>query len=207
VLYRLSTSYKEVTGGATLAQISAPIHMLRRQLSYQHLARAWRPGQWDSGERAYWRSYIRLRPWVRVSKRTACLHAVDVAELVLELPFLIPHRNGRDESSLPPGPAGQQKVTELLASLAAPLLHPDDLTAMDRMLGSAKTEPRPPAVADPAFIPVYAGKHYRRRATGWLAMSMSLVLAHTVCPARQPGAARWPIVHSKGHPHSTHLAA
>jgi hypothetical protein len=173
VLYRLSTSYKEVPGGAAYTDIQ-PIHMLRRQLSYRRLwqawRRTWRPGQWNPGERSYWRSWIRLRPWDRVSKRTSYLRAADVAELVLELSFLIPQRNGSDQSSLPPAAAGKQKALNLLDSLAALLLHPDHLPASERLLRPLIAQPQSRPAADPAHIPLYEGKHYRRRATGWLAV-------------------------------------
>jgi hypothetical protein len=174
VLYRLSTSYKEVTGGAAFPDIVAPIYMVRRLLSYRRLWRGWlhtwRPGQWNPGERRYWRSWIRLRPWDRVSKRTSYLRAVAVAELVLKLSFLIPQRNGGDDASLPSAADGQAKMRNLLKELAALLLRPDHLPATERLLRSGADKPQAAAAADPARIPAYEGPHYRRRPTGWLAM-------------------------------------
>jgi tetratricopeptide (TPR) repeat protein len=173
VLYRLSTSYKEATGGAALPDVMAPIHMVRRQLSYRRLWRGWlqtwRPGQWNPGERRYWRSWIRLRPWERDSKRTSYLRAVAVAELVLELSFLIPERIGND-ARLPSAADGQAKVRNLLDALAALLLRSDHLPATQRLLCSGVPQPQTAATEDPAHIPAYEGPHYRRRATGWLAM-------------------------------------
>jgi tetratricopeptide (TPR) repeat protein len=174
VLYRLSTSYKEVTAEAAFPDIVAPIYMVRRQLSYRRLwhawLRTWRPGHWNPGERRYWRSWIRLRPWDRVSKRTSYLRAVAVAELVLKLSLLIPQRNGSDVSSLPSPADGKEKVRDLMAGLAAVLLHSDHLPAEERLLRPCKSEPQSRAAADPAHIPAYEGLHYRRRATGWLTM-------------------------------------
>jgi hypothetical protein len=178
VLYRLCTSYKEVADGADLAELVVPIDTFRRQLSYRHLwgawLRTWRPGHWNPGERRYWRSWISLRVWDRVSKRAAYLRAVAIAELVVKLSFLIPQRNGGYE----PGPDsgsplafdGREKVTDLLARLAAVLLRPDGVPAMERLLRPSPAKPHLPPTADPAFISGYAGRHYRRRTTGWLAM-------------------------------------
>jgi hypothetical protein len=173
VQYRLATSYKEVTGGAAFRDIVAPVHMVRRQLSYRRLwhawLRTWHPGHWNPGERSYWRSWIRLRPWDRVSKRTSYLRAVAVAELVLKLSFLIPQRNGGDDPGLPPAADGKGKVQALLAGLAALLLRPGSLPAAERLLRPHGDELQTRAAADPAHIPAYEGAHYRRRATGWLA--------------------------------------
>jgi tetratricopeptide (TPR) repeat protein len=176
VLYRLSTSYNEVARGAGLTEMVAPMHGVRRQLSYRRLLRAWlrtwRPGHWNPGERRYWRSWISLRPWDRASKRTSYLRAVAVGELVAELSLLIPQRNrGGDgqASGLPPASEGQEKVRDLLARLAALLLHPDRAPAAERLLRPRRGGPHQPVMADPAHIPVYEGRQYRRRTTGWLA--------------------------------------
>lgn len=173
VLYRLSTSYKEVTGEAALPEIVAPIYMLRRQLSYRRLwrgwLRTWRPGHWNPGERRYLRSWVQLSPWGRVSKRASYLRAVAVAELVLELSFLIPERNGND-ARLPTAEDGQAKVQNLLDALAALLLRPHRLPATQRLLPTGAPHGQTAAAEDPAHIPAYEGPHYRRRATGWLAM-------------------------------------
>jgi hypothetical protein len=172
VLYRLSTSYKEVAGGAGLTEIVAPMHEVRRQLSYRHLRRAWlrtwRPGHWNPGERRYWRSWISLQPW-RVSKRTSYLRAVAIAELVVELSFLIPQRNGSGpgpDSRPPRASDGQEKVKGLLGKLDAQLLHPGRGLATERLLRPRVAGRHGPVTTDPAYIPTY---RYRRRATGWLA--------------------------------------
>jgi len=61
-------------------------------------------------------------------------------------------------------------VRNLLAGLAALLLHPDDVPATERLLRPGAVEAQRLTAADLAHIPVYEGRHYRRRATGWLAM-------------------------------------
>lgn len=177
VLYRLSTSYKEAPDGADLTEVVTPIYQVRKQLSHRHLVRAWlrtwRPGQWNPGERRYWRSWISLRLWDRVSKRTAYLRAVAIAELVVELSFLIPQRNGGgipgSDSGFLSDADGKKKVEDLLAGLAAQLLRPGRLPAVERLLRPGPVEPCRTATSDPARIPTYEGRQYRRRATGWLA--------------------------------------
>ena len=177
VLYRLCTSYKEVAGGAGLKEIVAPMDEVRRQLSYRRLwpawLRTWYPGRWNPGERRYWRSWLSLRPWDRSSKRASYLRAVAIAELVAELSFLIPQRNGGRElgpDSIPLSDAGgREKVDDLLARLAALLLRPDRASAVERLVRPVPVQVPRPATADPAHIPAYEGRHYRRRATGWLA--------------------------------------
>jgi hypothetical protein len=154
----------------------ASMHGVRRQLSYWRLRRAWlrtwRPGHWNPGERRYWRSWISLRPWDRVSKRTSYLRAVAVAELVADLSLLIPQRNGGAPgpgSALASGSDGQEKVSSLLAELAALLLRPGRGPAAERLLCPRPVDSHRPETADPAYIPAYEGRNYRRRATGWLA--------------------------------------
>jgi hypothetical protein len=174
MLYRLSTSYKEVADSNALKNIAAPIELLRLQLSHQRLWRAWlqtwHPSHWNPGERAYWRSWTRLRPWDRVSKRTAYLRAVDVAELVLKLTLLVPQRTRTGIAAPPVAEDGQQQVLDLLGGLAALLLRADHRLPMERLLRPAQAGPQGSAAVDHAHIPVYENKHYRRRATGWLAM-------------------------------------
>ena len=176
VLYRLSTSYKEVAGGADLDEILAPMREVRRQLSRRRLWRAWlrtwRPGRWNPGERRYWRSWISLRPWDRSGKRSSYLRAVAIAELVAELSFVVPQRNGagvRHGSGTPRARDGQEKVTDLLDRLAALLLSRDRAPAAERLLRPRSAGPPSPVTTDPARLPAYQGRHYRRRATGWLA--------------------------------------
>jgi tetratricopeptide (TPR) repeat protein len=178
VLYRLCISHKEVADGAGLAEKMDLIDTFRSKLSYRHLwgawLRTWRPGHWNPGERRYWRSWISLRLWDRVSKRTSYLRAVAIAELVVELSLLAPQRNGANdpgpEAGRLPALEGTEKVTDLLAKLAAVLLRPGRIPATERLLRPVPAGPRLPVTTDPALIPGYGGRHYRRRPTGWLAM-------------------------------------
>ena len=175
VLYRLSTSYKEVAKGAGLAEITAPMHEVRRQLSYRRLLRAWlrtwRPGHWNPGERRYWRSWISPRAGDRANRRTSYLRAVAIAELVAELSFLIPQRNGAPSpgSALPPAREGQEMAGALLARLSALLLRPGRAPAAERLLRPRRAQPRQPALAGPPLAAGYGGPHYHRRSMGWLA--------------------------------------
>lgn len=192
VLYRLGTSYKNTAAGASAEVAAAPLLKIRDRLKLVNLLRAWlltwRPGQWNPGERRYWRSWISLRPWDRVNKRTGYLCAVAVAELVVELSFLPVARNGGSVNGgaaagsraagngSAPGAhgvardrVGQARVLELLEKLAALLLHPDQAPATDRLLRASAGEELY-LTADSAFIPSYGGRGYRRRRAGWLAM-------------------------------------
>jgi tetratricopeptide (TPR) repeat protein len=182
VLYRLGTSYKNAAGGANSEVAAAPLLEIRDRLKLTSLLRAWlltwRLGHWNPGERRYWRSWISLRLWDRVNKRTAYLRAVEVAELVVELSFLPLERNGGGTSgvgaasgahSVVRDPEGQAKVKTLLEKLAALLLRPDRAPAADRLLHPSAKE-QPYLMADSAHTPAYGGRHYRRRPTGWLAL-------------------------------------
>jgi hypothetical protein len=183
VAYRLWVAHKSSYGQVKLEETGHPLKAIRAQLSLRGLLRSWlltwRPNHWNPGERRYWRSWVSLRPWVRVSKRIAYLRALAISELAVELSFLLPGRNppkarrpvadadgGSGERS---AEAGKARVLYLMTKLAGELLRPDDESAVVRLLRPGAGDSTPLA-ADPAYIPSYAGPHYRRRAVGWLAM-------------------------------------
>lgn len=62
------------------------------------------------------------------------------------------------------------EVLSLMTRLADELLRQDDEPAVERLLRPKAGTTITPLAADPAYIPVYAGPHYHRRAVGWLAM-------------------------------------
>lgn len=195
VAYRLWIAHKSSNLQAELDAMYHPLGAIRRQLSVPRLLRSWlltwRPNHWNPGERRYWRSWMRLRPWGPINKRRAYLRALAIAELSFQLSSLIPGR-----SAPPPGNPvrlprcdGQDRVADLFSRLSGELLRADGragrrASRQTSRQTSRRTSRRTDAVrllrpgpeaatalaADPAFIPVYAGRHYRRRAVGWLAM-------------------------------------
>lgn len=182
VAYRLWVAHKSSHDQAELEGAYHPLGAIRARLSFRGLLRAWlrtwRPNHWNPGERRYWRSWISLRPWARLSKRAAYLRALAVSELAVELSSLLPGRNapqpdhpaavaGAGNGEQPA--AGKRQVLRLMTRLADALLHPDDEPAVERLL-RPKVDTATPLVADRAYIPRYEGPHYRRRAVGWLAM-------------------------------------
>ncbi|MGC1756524.1 tetratricopeptide repeat protein [Trebonia sp.] len=182
--YRLWVAHKGSYDRTELKGADHPLDPIREQLLLRRLLRSWlltwRPNHWNPGERRYWRSWISLRPWKRVSKRTAYLRALAISQLAVELSFLLPGRNAASTDHLVAvadarsgersAAAGKMEVLSLMTRLADELLRQDDEPAVERLLRPKAGTTITPLAADPAYIPVYAGPHYHRRAVGWLAM-------------------------------------
>jgi hypothetical protein len=181
VAYRLWIAHKSSHDQGRVGERDRLLKDIKKQLSRRRLLRSWlltwRPSHWNPGERRYWRSWISLRPWGRISKRTAYLRALAVSKLAMELVSLSSAPNEPEAGRA--AATGKERVSELMTKLADELLRRDARSAgkmlrrdarsaADRLL-KPEAETDPPT-GDPAYIPMYAGSHYRRRAAGWLAI-------------------------------------
>jgi hypothetical protein len=184
VAYRLGNAHKSSTSYVRLEELLQPLKDIRDRLGFGRLLRSWlltwRPNHWNPGERRYWWSWLSPKPWDRITKKAAYLHAVALSEIAAELCFLLPARNGRmvggpgargAESPLADGKAG---VLRLMGRLADELFYPYDAPATERLLRpetlDAGPAPDPLLTADPSRIPTYRAPQARRRNVGWLAL-------------------------------------
>jgi len=182
VAYRLGNAHKSSSSQVELAELLKPLKDIRKWLSIGRLLRSWLrtwlPNHWNPGERRYWRSWMSLRPWDRITKRSAYLHAVAISDLLARLSFVIPERNGNRAGA---DARRKENVVGLMTDLAAEILRRDEAPAIERLLRPETLAAVSVSVSDkasvanslrtldPAYIPAYGGPHYRRRNVGWLA--------------------------------------
>jgi hypothetical protein len=169
--YRLGSAHKNVPHPPPPAILIAQLSEIRARLRFWNVAKCWaqscKPGHWNTGERKYWGSWVRIPLPGRISRRSEYINAVAVAELLPRLAPLGGERGG--------GHAGE--VASLMSELATCIVRDGPASPAVRLLHPERSD-APSGEhcaawhaenAGHARIPV-SPRRYHQSKVGWLAL-------------------------------------